>query len=73
MGLVANEQFDFPITQSKLADALGLSVVHVNRVLQAFRTKGILDLRNRVVTLGDFEKVLELGGFDSLEDDTSTA
>ncbi|WP_338830632.1 Crp/Fnr family transcriptional regulator [Bradyrhizobium sp. 27S5] len=73
MGLVANEQFDFPITQSKLADALGLSVVHVNRVLQAFRTKGILDLRNRVVTLRDFEKVLELGGFDSLEDDTSTA
>ncbi|QIG97374.1 MULTISPECIES: Crp/Fnr family transcriptional regulator [unclassified Bradyrhizobium] len=73
MGLVANEQFDFPVTQSKLADALGLSVVHVNRVLQAFRTKGILDLRNRVVTLRDFEKVLELGGFDSLEDDTSTA
>ena len=68
VGLVANDQFDFPITQSKLADALGLSVVHVNRVLQAFRKQGILDLKRQVVTLRDFEKILELGGFDTLED-----
>ncbi|WP_229192391.1 helix-turn-helix domain-containing protein [Bradyrhizobium brasilense] len=71
MGLVSNEQFDFPITQSKLADALGLSVVHVNRVLPAFRTEGILDLKRRVVTLGDLEKIVELGGFDSLDNGTS--
>ena len=68
MGMVANEQFGFPITQSKLADALGLSVVHVNRILQGFRTEGILDLKRQVVTLGDFEKIVQLGGFDSLED-----
>ncbi|MGN8545336.1 Crp/Fnr family transcriptional regulator [Bradyrhizobium sp. CCBAU 53421] len=73
MGMVANEQFNFPVTQSKLADALGLSVVHVNRVLQAFRSQGILDLKRSVVTLGDLEKIVELGGFDSLEDDISTA
>jgi len=68
MDMVANEQFDFPITQSKLADALGLSIVHVNRVLQAFRAQGILDVRRRTVTLGDLEKIVQLGGFDSLED-----
>lgn len=73
MGLVVNEQVDFPITQWKLADALGLSVVHVNRVLQAFRTEGILDLKRRVVTLKDIEKIVELGGFDSLEDHGDTA
>jgi CRP-like cAMP-binding protein len=71
MDMVANEQFEFPITQSKLADALGLSVVHVNRVLQAFRTKGILDFKRPVVTLGDFEKIAQLGGFDSVEGNTS--
>ncbi|MGY3489073.1 CRP-like cAMP-binding protein [Bradyrhizobium sp. USDA 4011] len=69
MDMVANEQFDFPVTQSKLADALGLSVVHVNRVLQAFRTQGILDFKRSVVTLGDLEKIAQLGGFDSLEND----
>ncbi|MBP2433916.1 MULTISPECIES: Crp/Fnr family transcriptional regulator [Bradyrhizobium] len=73
MGLVANEQFDFPITQSKLADALGLSVVHVNRVLQAFRADGVLDLKRRVVTLRDLEKIVELGGFETLDDHGDTA
>ncbi|WP_375763293.1 Crp/Fnr family transcriptional regulator [Bradyrhizobium sp. Pha-3] len=68
MGLVVNEQFEFPITQSKLADALGLSIVHVNRVLQSFRTEGILDLKRKVVTLKDIEKIVELGGFDGLDD-----
>lgn len=64
-------RYGFPITQSKLADALGLSVVHVNRVLQAFRAQGILDLKRQIVTLGDFEKIVQLGGFDSLEDNIS--
>jgi CRP-like cAMP-binding protein len=36
VGLVADEEFQFPVTQAELADALGLSTVHVNRVLQAF-------------------------------------
>jgi CRP-like cAMP-binding protein len=67
MGVVVNEQFEFPITQSKLADAIGVSVVHVNRILQSFRTQGILDVRRRIVTLGDFEKIVQLGGFDSLQ------
>ena len=67
MDMIANEQFDFPITQSMLADALGVSAVHVNRVLQAFRTQGILDLKRNIVTLGDFEKIVKLSGFDGLD------
>ncbi|MCC8936000.1 winged helix-turn-helix domain-containing protein [Bradyrhizobium sp. Arg68] len=72
MRLVINEQFDFPVTQSKLADALGLSVVHVNRVLQTFRAEGVLDLKWKVVTLRDLEKIVELGGFDNFESATRT-
>ncbi|MHC2335841.1 Crp/Fnr family transcriptional regulator [Bradyrhizobium sp. USDA 4454] len=34
--MVAEDQFRFPVTQAKLAEALGLSAVHVNRVLQFF-------------------------------------
>jgi CRP-like cAMP-binding protein len=64
MGLVKDEQFSFPVTQSKLAEALGLSIVHINRVLQSFRAQGVLDFRKQVVTLRDIEKIVELGGFD---------
>src|SRR3569623_1311041 len=38
-GLVHDDTFSFPITQTELGDALGLSAVHVNRVLQELRTE----------------------------------
>jgi CRP-like cAMP-binding protein len=65
VGLVADEEFQFPVTQAELADALGLSTVHVNRVLQAFRAQGVLDIRKNLVTLVDVEKVIAVSGFDS--------
>jgi CRP-like cAMP-binding protein len=37
IGQVSDGQFDLPLTQADLADTLGLSNVHVNRVLQALR------------------------------------
>ena len=46
-----------------------MSVVHVNRILQAVRSQGILDFKRPVVTLGDLEKIAQLGGFDSVEND----
>ncbi|MGF6309718.1 DNA-binding transcriptional regulator LsrR (DeoR family) [Bradyrhizobium sp. i1.8.4] len=66
VGLAVDDQFSFPITQAKLAEALGLSTVHVNRVLQTSRSNGILDIQDHVVTLGDIEKVIEPGGFSEL-------
>jgi CRP-like cAMP-binding protein len=64
VGLVANDEFHFPVTQSELADALGLTPVHVNRVLQSFRAEGVLDVRNNLVRLTDPERVVADGGFD---------
>lgn len=37
--------FDFPVTQEQLADATGLSAVHVNRTLQQMRKDGLLELQ----------------------------
>lgn len=46
-------RFPMPLTQEMLADALGLSVVHVNRVLQQLRREGLIDLRSGIITLRD--------------------
>jgi CRP-like cAMP-binding protein len=35
--------FDLPMTQQELSDVLGLSAVHVNRVLQALRNEGLIE------------------------------
>lgn len=44
VGLGAGEQYPFPLTQEMLADATGLSIVHVNRTLQQIRRERLIDL-----------------------------
>ncbi len=46
VNLANDGQFPLPLTQETLADALGLSNVHVNRVLQQLRRDGMLELRS---------------------------
>ncbi len=51
IGMVEGDSFALPLTQEILADALGLSVVHINRTLQQVRRDRLLDLRGGQVTL----------------------
>ncbi len=51
IGLVDGDSFSVPLTQELLADALGLSVVHVNRTLQQVRRDKLLDMRGGRVTI----------------------
>ena len=64
VGLVGNNRFEFPVTQSELAEALGISAVHANRILQKFRADGVLDIRWDRVAQVDVEMATELSGFD---------
>lgn len=63
-GVARGDTLDFPITQEELADALGLSVVHVNRVLQRLRRDGLITLRARKLAIHDRDALRRLGGFD---------
>lgn len=61
-GLSAADQFALPLTQEMLADALGLTSVHVNRTLQAMRRDGLLTLQGGMISLPDrgrLEKVAD--------------
>jgi CRP-like cAMP-binding protein len=55
VGLADATAFHLPLTQEVLADALGLSIVHVNRTLQQLRREGRLVLRGSQATLPDRE------------------
>jgi CRP-like cAMP-binding protein len=57
VGLVHNGSFPLPLTQEVMADATGLSIVHVNRILQQLRREKLLDLRAGHATLLDPEQV----------------
>jgi len=66
VGLSKGDQFDLPMTQIDLADALGLSAVHVNRVIQELRREGLLELRKHSVFLRDLPRLKEVAEFDDL-------
>ena len=64
-GLVQAGACDLPpITESDIADATGLSVVHVNRALQQLRGDRLLDLRAGVLVALDWERMRQAAGYD---------
>ncbi len=65
VGLVApDNSYDLPMTQTELGEALGLSMVHVNRTLQALRRDGTITLGKGRITLHQPERLMALSGFD---------
>jgi CRP-like cAMP-binding protein len=66
VGLVEAHTFDLPITQVELADVIGTSNVHVNRVLQELRADGLIRTKGTQVNIPDWEKLKEAGDFDPL-------
>jgi CRP-like cAMP-binding protein len=51
VGLLEGNQFHLPFTQKYLADACGLSTVHINRTVQELRRGRLIQWKNHVVTL----------------------
>lgn len=54
----------FPVTQTDIGDALGLSVVHVDRTLQQLRAEGLISLQSSVVVVLNWRRLQEAGEFD---------
>jgi CRP-like cAMP-binding protein len=56
--------FPFPLTQEHIADALGLTPVHVNRTIQQLRCEGMVVSAHRTMTLPNVAALRRIGGFD---------
>jgi CRP-like cAMP-binding protein len=65
VGLVANGACALPITQAELADAVGLSTVHVNRVLQSLRGAGLLTLKDKTLITPDIARLKAFSDFNN--------
>jgi CRP-like cAMP-binding protein len=64
VGLAADHRCELPFTQVDIGDALGLSNVHVNRVLQEMRGKGLITLQGSKLVIVDWTALSEAGEFD---------
>ncbi|WP_336491718.1 Crp/Fnr family transcriptional regulator [Methylobacterium nigriterrae] len=64
-GLADETSFEFGLTQADIADVLGISLVHVNRVLQSLRRSGLIVFSQHRLTIPDVERVKAFAEFDS--------
>jgi CRP-like cAMP-binding protein len=64
VGLAEDHACDLPITQAEFADAIGVTTVHVNRVLQEMRANGLIETKGTQLTIPDWETLKRVGDFD---------
>jgi len=77
VGLTEDHACELPITQGEFADALGITTVHVNRVLQQMRAEGLIELSGERLFVPDWGRLKQVGEFDPaylhLESDRAAA
>ncbi|MDR7039291.1 CRP-like cAMP-binding protein [Methylobacterium sp. BE186] len=64
VGLADGYRCPLPITQIDLGDALGLTNVHVNRVLQEMRRQGLITLRDHTLAIESWDELSRISEFD---------
>lgn len=64
VGLAPDGSFGLPLTQDDLADALGLTPVHVSRTLKRLREEGLMTFRRGQIVVTDMPRLKELAQFD---------
>jgi biotin operon repressor len=65
VGLTNGTTCTFPVTQSELGDALGLSTVHINRTLQELRANGLIVLRGKTLQIPSLEALQNAALFNA--------
>lgn len=63
-GLGDGSAFELPMTQRELADALGLTAIHLNRQLKILQSEGLISMTKRAVSIIDYPQLVKLGDFD---------
>jgi CRP-like cAMP-binding protein len=62
-GLASPDGFELPMTQEQLADATGLTPVHVNRVLRALESEGLISRQRRHIQFVDWRALQDVADF----------
>lgn len=62
-GLAREHRYELPMTQEQLADAVGLTSVHVNRVLRQLAEEKLISRKRRAIVIEDWHRMREAGDF----------
>ena len=64
-GLDSSGVYELPMTQEQLADATGLTAVHVNRVLKMLEAEGLIQRTRRIVSFPNWQQLRDVGDFNA--------
>jgi len=64
VGLTQGSSCELPITQAKLAEATGLTLVHFNRMLQELRAANLVVLKSKTLTIPNLEALMSAALFN---------
>lgn len=64
IGLTSEPHLTLPLSQLLLADSLGMTPVHLNRVLKELRLSGAMTLQRGSLRLTDLDRLIQIAGFD---------
>lgn len=59
------EAYELPMTQEQLGDALGLTAVHINRMLKRLVEDGLIERSKRGITIPNWKSLVREAGFNS--------
>jgi CRP-like cAMP-binding protein len=63
-GLADHGSYELPLTQTELGEILGLTSVHVNRMLKDLREEGLVSITSKIVEVQDWDGLVALAEFD---------
>jgi len=64
IGLITEARLSLPLSQLLLADSLGMTAVHLNRILKELRLSGAMNLERGKLDITDPTKLIQIAGFD---------
>lgn len=64
VGLTQGNSYDFDLTQTDLAECVGLTPIHVNRTLKELRERGLVQFSRGRVTIHDWDGLADVAEFD---------
>jgi CRP-like cAMP-binding protein len=65
VGLASDHRCPLPVTQTDLADATGMTNVHINRVLKEMRGRGLITLHRKTLVVKAWEELIRASEFDA--------
>jgi CRP-like cAMP-binding protein len=64
VGLTNDDSFELPLTQEELGDTMGLSTVHINRMMMELRGQGLITTKGKRVVVHDLDRMMQFSEFN---------